>query len=228
MKTLFLIASAIIIMSGNQFAQSSGKVKYDAKSKSIVVPEVKGSHIVTDGIFSVEEWENALNIFTADIYNIYVKADREILYVGLRADKPIGECVCEIRITSDEKEVFLLHVSGALGESVSGFPATTTFKLNNNKHWEANFLKADSLKKASWFAKGQPIEKYSDIYNKRDGIEFKINRNMFKGNSVKFTIGWVQIDVKDKKIDKRTYNYPENASLKNADDWAVLILHAGK
>jgi len=172
---------------------------YTVQSKLIVVPEGKGKQVVTDGMFSSGEWDDALSYPIADNYNIYFKADSEILYVGLKSTKPIGELVCEIRITSNEKEVFLLHVSGALGEGISGFPATTRFDLNNNKNWEANFLKADSLKEEAWIAAGRPLEKYDDVYNKRDGAELRIYRKKFISNSLKFTIGWVRVEVEGKR-----------------------------
>jgi hypothetical protein len=68
------------------------------------MPEAKPKQVVTDGIFSIGEWDDALSYSIADKYNIYLKADSEILYIGLKSAKPIGECVCEIRITSNEKE----------------------------------------------------------------------------------------------------------------------------
>ena len=232
MKILKLILAIVLILLTtlgpqaqvmNSDAQNN-ETLYNAQSKIIAVPEGKGKQVIMDGIFSLDEWDDALAYSVADNYDIYLKADSEILYIGLKSAKRIGELVCEIRITSNEKEVFLLHVSGALGEGISGFPATTKFDLNNNKNWEANFLKADSLKEAAWVAAGSPIDKYDDVYHKRDGIEFKIYRKKFTAKSLKFTIGWIRVEVKGKKIDKRTYNYPENASLRNADDWVELIL----
>lgn len=227
---LILVIAAILITTLGEQAQlmnsdaQNNETSYNAHSKIIVVPEGKGKQVLTDGRFSNEEWDDALSYPIAGDYNIYFKADSEILYIGLKSDKRIGELVCEIRITSNEKKVFLLHVSGALGEGISGFPATTKFDLNNNKNWRANFLKADSLKKTTWIAAGSPNDKYDDIYNKRDGIEFKIYRKKFTGNFLKFTIGWIRVEVKGKNIDKRIYNYPENADLRNSDNWIELIL----
>jgi hypothetical protein len=236
MKTLksILVIAVILLTTFEPQAQvtNSDKQKndkpYDARSKIIVVPEGKGKQVVTDGMFSIGEWDDALSYSVADNYSIYLKADSDILYVGLKSAKPIGELVCEIRITSNGREIFLLHVSGALGEGISGFPATTKFDLNNNKYWEANFLQADPEKKEAWIAAGKPIEKYDDIYEKRDGIEFKIYRQKFTGASLKFTIGWIRVEVEGKKIDKRIYNYPESASLENADKWVEFILPATK
>jgi hypothetical protein len=81
---------------------------YNARSKIIVVPEGEGKQVATDGIFSIGEWNDALSYSIADNYDIYLKADSEILYIGLKSAVRIGELVCEIRITSNEKEVFLM------------------------------------------------------------------------------------------------------------------------
>jgi hypothetical protein len=197
---------------------------YNALSYSIAVPERKDTQVATDGIFSTGEWDDALHYSVAENYSIFLKADTEILYIGLKSARPIGELICEIRITSNEEDVFLLHVSGALGEGISGFPATTKFDLNNNEYWEANFLKADSLKNEAWIAAGRPIDKYDDIYDKRDGVEFKIARKKFTGNTLKLTIGWARVEVSGKKIEKKVYNYPETASLKSPDNWVELVL----
>ena len=167
---LILVIAVILLTALEPHAQltnsdkQSNDTSYNAQSKIIVVPEVKGRQVVADGIFSIGEWDDALSYSIADNYDIYLKADSEILYVGLKSAEPIGECISEIRITSDEKEVFLLHISGCLGEGISGFPATTKFDLNNNQYWEANFLSADSLKRAAWFAAGRPVDKYADMY----------------------------------------------------------------
>ena len=194
-------------------------------SRSIIkVPFGMIKQVIADGMFTNGEWEDALNYSIAENYEIYFKADTEILCIGLKSVLPIGECVCEIRITSDEKEVFLLHVSGELGEGVSGFPATTSFSVNKTKYWEANFSKSDTLKTKAWFDAGLPIELYDGTYEKKDGIEFIINRKKFTNNSLKFTIGWITIEVKENNYVKNKYNYPENASLKSADNWLDLIL----
>ena len=195
-----------------------------AQIKSIDVPEVKSKQIITDGMFDQGEWDGALCYSVAENYDFYIMADSEILYIGLKSAKPVGELVCEVRITSDDKQVFLLHVSGALGEGVSGFPSTTKFDLNNNQYWEANFLKPDPLKQKAWIAAGKPIENYDDVYNKRDGVEFKIYRKKFTGSTLKFTIGWVRVEIEGKKPQINSFNFPENAGLQNPDNWIELNL----
>jgi len=192
--------------------------------KTVLVPEGNSDLVSIDGFFSDGEWDDAASFSVKDNYNIYFKADSEILCIGLKSPKQIGELVCEVRFTTDAKDIYLLHVSGALGEGRSGFPATQEFDLNNNILWEANYLKADSLKNEEWIAAGRPLENYDDIYNKRDGIEFKIRRSKIAANALKLIIGWIRVEVTGQDIDKRTYNFPDNVSIQNADNWVELIL----
>ncbi len=180
--------------------------------------------IVVDGKFHDNEWIDAIQFAQADNYNILFKADDEVLAVGLKFPKPMGELVCEIRITSDDQEVFLLHASSGMGEGVSGFPATTKFDLKNNKLWESSFSTKNPEREAEWIAAGEPIERYDEVYNKRDGIEFKISRKKILSDTLKFTIGWVRVEIKAGKPDFKQYNYPAEASLLNSGNWVKLIL----
>jgi len=225
MKTKLLILFVVLLINPiSNYGQNTNNESCNADSKIINVPEGNGKQVTSDGVFSKGEWDDALKYTIADNFDIYMKADSEILYIGLKSAEPISQFGCEIRITSDEKEVFLLHVSGALAEGVSDFPATAKFEVNNNIFWEANYCKADPEKKAAWIEAGKPIEKSDMMYERKDGIEFKIYRKKFTDSSLKFTIGWIQVDIKGNQIDKKTYNYPTNATLENADNWVELIL----
>jgi hypothetical protein len=96
--------------------------------------------------------------------------------------------------------------------------------VNNNKYWDANYCKADSAKKAVWIEAGKPIEKSDEMYESKDGIEFKIYREKFTDNSLKFTMGWLQVEIKGNQIDKKIFNYPANATPENSDNWVELLL----
>jgi hypothetical protein len=208
----------------NDYASS---VNY-SNLKCIEVPKGNANSVKIDGIFTSYEWSDARCIPITDDYNIYFKADEENLYIGVKSPKQIGELVCEIRFTTDGKLVYLLHVSGGLGEGVSGFPAITKFDLNDNKYWEANYVLVDSSKREKWFAIGSPLDKYDDVYIKRDGVEFKINRKKFSSDKLMFTIGWIRVEIEEGKINKHTYNFPPNADLNSYDNWMELILPTKK
>lgn len=219
---LLFIVGQIVCAQQNNFSEKPG-FNNDTTNKVIAIPKNNCQQISADGNFNNYEWSNAIELPQPDNYTVYLKADDDILAVGLVFPKPMGELVCEIRFTSDDKEVFLLHSSGGMGEGVSGFPSTTKFELNNIKLWESNFSTKNAEKEAEWISVGKPLERYDEVYNKRDGIEFKISRKKITGNTLKFSIGWVRVEIIDGKPDFRQYNYPINASLLNSDNWIKLI-----
>lgn len=177
MKKLFLIG-CLLVTAITVNAQQTRFNQTDPNFKAgtnINIPRGNCQPIIADGKFHDSEWKDAILFTLSDSYIILTKADDEVLAVGLKFPKPMGELVCEVRFTCDDKEVFLLHSSGAMGEGGSGFPATTKFDLNNNKLWEANFSTKNPEKEAEWITAGEPIERYDQVYNKREGIEFKIS-----------------------------------------------------
>ncbi|MBN2089101.1 PD40 domain-containing protein [candidate division KSB1 bacterium] len=228
LKNLFVMISLLLIITMNLHGQQTSLPNQsDPNFKAgtnINVPNGDCQLIITDGKFNDGEWKDAIELLLSDDYHIYLKADDQVLAVGLKFPKPMGELVCEIRITADDKEVFLLHSSGGMGEGVSGFPATTKFDLKSNKLWESNFSTKNPEKEAEWIAAGEPIERYDEVYHKRDGIEFKISRKKIASDTLKFIIGWIRVEIKDRKPDYKRYNYPAEAGLSNSGNWAKLIL----
>lgn len=212
MKTLFLIASAIIIISGNQFAQPSGKVKYDAQSKSIVVPEVKGSQIVTDGRFTEGEWNGAVNFAISENFEIWLLSCSGNLYVGLKYSGEVAnykqalDCVSEIYITSNGKEFYNLHSSARLAEGINKFSddlKQAKYSVEEVNGWEANF--------------GIPTK---DNNLKWNGKEYRIALNKFTTRSLKIAGGILAVNFSFRK----SGNFPSNYDFKNPDNWVELIL----
>ncbi len=228
LKNLFAIMSLLSIIAVNLLGQQTSLPNQSAPNfkagTALNLPKGNCQQIVVDGKFYDNEWSDAIQFALPDNYNLLLLADDEILAVGVKFPNPMGELVCEIRFTSNEQDVFLLHSSGALGEGVLGFPATTKFELHNNKLWEANYSTKNSEREAAWIAAGSPIKRYDEAYHKHDGIEFKISRKKIASDTLKFTIGWIRVEIKDGKPDFKRYNYPAEAGLSNSGNWAKLIL----
>jgi hypothetical protein len=174
-----------------------------------------GQHVVIDGDFSRGEWDDALSFPISSGYDIYVKADSQVVSIGIRSPVPVVIGVCEIRVTENNKDVYLLHVSGGLGEGFSGFPAGTEYEIGHVKDWEANLSVEDATKLDAWVAAGRPIDRYDEVAQKVYGKEFKIQRKMLSGDRVKITLGFIEIE----DTGMRRYVYPANRRLDNADNW---------
>lgn len=225
MRTTFLILATTVLLSINLAAQPSPpehEQTYDAQSRSIVVPQGKGDQIVIDGKFAEGEWDDALSFSIAGNRDVCFKVDSQTLYVGLRCAEPVVIGVCEIRFTENGKDFYLLHVSGRLGQGVSPVPGNRRFEMGDIKNWESNLSIEDETKAEAWVAAGRPIDKYVEVVEKVDGKEFRIDREMLAGNRLKFTLGWIEIADDG----KTTYNYPDDVSFENADNWVELILPA--
>jgi len=226
MKRLIVISCMLLTAISNK-AQQSLPDKTEPiimEGTKINIPEGSCRQIIVDGKFYDNEWYGAIRIQQQDNYTILLKADNESLVVGLRFPEPKGSLVSEIRFTCDDKEVFLLHSSGAPGEGKSGFPCTTKFGIKNNYLWETNCSVKDPEKEAAWITAGSPMEKYDEVYIKRDGIEYKISRKKISGSKIKLTIGWIWVEIMDGKPYKKIYNYPAEAGMLSPDNWAELIL----
>lgn len=222
MKRLILISCWLVTAISNEAQQLIDP--FIEEGTSINIPEGSCRQIIVNGKFDNNEWSGAIKIPQKDNYTFLLKADNETLAVGLRFPEPKGSVVSEVRFTCNDKDVFLLHSSGAPGEGFSGFPCTTKFGINYNNLWETNYSVKDPEKEAAWIAAGRPMEKYDELYIKRDGIEYKISREKISGSKIKLTIGWIWVEIKDGKPDKKIYNYPAEAGMLSADNWVELIL----
>jgi hypothetical protein len=218
--TIVLIATVVLFAQNIDSVKQKKDVSYNAQSKSIVVPAGDGHNIVTDGTFSEGEWDGALKFSISSNYEIWLLANSENLFIGLRSIRPVRKLVSDFWIVSDEKVIYQLHSSEALAQGVCSFP----FNENNGKHfslqntgWSANFLITDKTREKEWIAAGRPRgEKYGLIYPPNDGKEYLVNRSLINGNRLKLRIRFYDSE--------REFGYPSDSHTQNADNWVELIL----
>jgi len=209
MKTIksLLIITVILKVTLTTIAQNTDAVSYTAKSKSIIVPEVKEKKIVIDGIFSPMEWKGAVVFPLSEKIEIYMLIYADDLYIGLKSMKPVDEAVAELYFKIDDEEFFNLHASGQPGEGINAFSEDfkgTKFIVGNNIDWEAN-----------------PKTKNKE---KCDGKEYRINLKKLNTKIAKMAGGMITVNIIDNKPEKAAANIPEKYSFKNSDLWVELIL----
>jgi hypothetical protein len=218
--TVVLIATIVLLAQHVDSVKQKNDVSYNAQSKSIVVPAGDGHKNVTDGTFSEGEWDKALIFSISPNYEIWLMADSDNLYIGLRSIKSVRKLVSDFWIVSDEKVIYQLHSSEALAQGVCSFP----FNENNGKHfslqhtgWSANFLIPDKKREKEWIEAGRPQgEKYGQIYCPNDGKEYIVNRSKINGNRLKLRIRFYDSE--------REFSYPNDSNTNNSDNWVELIL----
>jgi len=220
MPLLTLAMSLVVHTLGAQAPPARSNAD-DAHARTVAVPIGDGQSVVIDGTFSKGEWDDAICNPIAPDRTLCLKADSKSLYVGVRAPEPVVIGVCEIRHTENGKDFHLMHVSARLGIGVSPDPGSGKFDMGDVGPWDANLSVENESKVDAWIAAGRPFDMYAEeVGEKVEGKEFRIDRAMIAGERTRFTIGWIEIATDGKK----SYNYPEDVSYENADNWVELIL----
>lgn len=199
-------ATAILLCGGVAAAQSAGTSGYNAQSRQIVVPMTPDSRVVVDGTFAEGEWDDAVQVQISTNCELYLLADSENLYVGFRLADAFGEAVSEIFIAPNDREFYVLHSSGALGEGINRFSADLTrarFSVGNNEGWESNVQKRGEMS---------------------SGKEYRIHLSRLAGVPVKFAGGIMAVS----SARRESANFPAGFDFTSADDWVQLILPSSR
>jgi len=77
--SMISLTTALILNPMAQSARPTQEVRYNAQSKSVIVPEGKGRQVIIDGVFSKGEWDDALRYSIMDGGLIYQKQIRMVI-----------------------------------------------------------------------------------------------------------------------------------------------------
>lgn len=150
----------------------------------VTVPEGNGAPVITDGIFTAGEWDDAFRIAVAAGVSLHVKQFRDVVFIGVRGQPPSVIGPSELSIAIPGGPVLKLHVSAQLGEIVvpaSGPDPRPRFGLTSG--WYANELRRDMEEAARLSKEGRsPMEIMRATAYPSDGIEFAIRRSKFPGS----------------------------------------------
>lgn len=129
--------------------------------------------VMIDGKFSVEEWADAVELPAGDSLLLYVKHDKENIYLCLRGvfSKPaLGGM--DFYLTSGDKTLNL-HASAQLGERplVNGDYGVYTWW--NNNQWVANIARIDKIAERK--------------FHMDECKEFQLSRKRFKDKSFRLS-----------------------------------------
>lgn len=153
----------------------------------IEVPTGTGAPVITDGLFSSGEWDDALRVeVTADV-TLYLKEYRGVVFVGVRGQGPLGVGPSELSLATPHGPIRKLHVSAALYEVL--LPADDAPeprpRMGLTADWYANELRRDDDEVARLQNEGtkNPMEIIKATSYPADGIEFAIRRSKFPGGA---------------------------------------------
>ncbi len=149
---------------------------------SVTVPEGDGTPVMTDGIFSPGEWDDARRIALSATAALYLKQHRGVVFLGIKGEGGIGPS--DLCLSAAGGPIWKLHVSAQLAEAIlpkEGSEPAPRFGLTTD--WYANELRRDMAEAERLKQAGMtPIEIIQATSYPSDGIEFAIRRSKLPGD----------------------------------------------
>jgi hypothetical protein len=188
----------------------------------IGVSQGDGSPVITDGIFSPGEWDDALRMALSESVELRLKQYRGVVFLGLRALESASVGPSELCLASPGGPVHKLHVSFQLGEIV--VPATgdvPPFRFGLTRDWYANEFRRDVDEAERLQNLGRsPLEIMKATSYPSDGIEFAIRRSKLPGSRWLVRL-WISVATAGQP---GSLTHPAGTSERATDGWQVLRL----
>jgi hypothetical protein len=191
--------------------------------KPVSVPRGDGAPVITDGIFTTGEWDDALRIVVNDGVTLYLKEHRGVVFVGVRGQQGSGIGPSELSLAGSDGVIRSLHVSFALAEVVVPPDGPKPkLRLGATSDWYANELRRDDEEFARLQKQGgsDPLSIMKATSYPSDGIEFAIRRSKIPGNVWRLRL-WASAFSEGKP---GMVSYPPAAAERVADGWLELRL----
>lgn len=150
---------------------------------SITMPQGNGVPVITDGIFTPGEWDDAQRVVVADGVTLHFKEYRGVVFIGVRGEGGNGIGPSELSLAVPHGPIQKFHTSFALWEIVlpQGGPEPKP-RVGFTAGWYANELRRDETEFARLQKEGRsPIEVMQATSYPSDGIEFAIRRSKLPG-----------------------------------------------
>lgn len=188
----------------------------------VAVPEGDGAPVITDGLYTAGEWDDARAIDVAAGVTLLVKESRGVVFIGIRGRDAQSIGPSELSLATPDGSMVKLHVSAQLYEVAlppEGPEPSPRFGLTTD--WYANELRRDMAMGEQLRKEGKsPIEIIMATSYPSDGIEFAIRRAKLAGNRwlVRLAVSGVFDSAQQKVI------FPPNAAERATEGWLELQL----
>lgn len=155
----------------------------DPTPRPIPVPNGQGVPVLTDGLFTPGEWDDALRLPLSDHAELCLKQFRDVVFIGVRGVGKTSLGPTDLFLATPGNPLQQLHVSRQLFEaelSPAGEPLKVRFGLTTG--WTANEIRYDEKEEARLMKAGKnPMEVIQGSVYPLDGVEFAIRRSKLKG-----------------------------------------------
>ncbi len=190
--------------------------------KPVTVPRGDGAPVVTDGIFTAGEWDDAIKIVVNDGVTLYLKEHRGVVFVGVRGQQANAIGPSELSLAGSDGIIRKLHRSFALAEVVVPPDGPKPkLRLGCTSDWYANELRRDEEERARLQKEGKdPLSIMEATNYPSDGIEFAIRRSKVPGQVWRLRL-WASAFTNGKP---GMVTYPPAAAERVTDGWFELRL----
>jgi len=202
---------------------SSGIALFGQDRPTIRILEGNGKPVLTDGIFSPGEWDDALKIEVRPNVQLYLKQSAGFVFIGVKYT-PFPLAVIDLFISPDGKAIRHLHVSAQLGERLlndtPGVEDDPEFTWGDTTGWYANEIRWNEGKVRALTKEGksQGDAQVAALY-KYDGFELQIRESKFASES------WlVRLETPMPPDWSKPVVYPEGTDAASTRGWLKLII----
>ncbi len=197
---------------------------YPTSSDTVEVPTGAGTPVLTDGIFSPGEWDDAARLVVNDSITLYFKQYDGHVFLGVHCPE-LTVPVFDLFLAPETGVVHQLHISAQLGERVlnaaSDDADDPAFVWGRTTGWYANEIRWDERRLQAIVESGAKTrdEAFPDVVFPLEGAEFQIKRAKFGSAPwhLRLEILW-QGSYDDPLV------FPAGTSRKGTTDWIVVVV----
>ncbi len=138
-KSLLILSIILLCLS---IAAAESKISTENQISAANVPADEGTPVLTDGIFTPGEWDDAKKIKINDTITLLVKQYMGIFYLGIYCPD-LRMPVSDLFISSEEGDIYQFHISAQLGEiklNPEG-EKDPEFEYGNTSGWYGNEIR---------------------------------------------------------------------------------------
>ncbi len=198
-------------------------LSYPVTADTVRVPSGTGTPVLTDGLFSDGEWDDAARLMVTDSITLFFKQYHGHVFLGVHCPDLIVP-VFDLFLDPGTGDVTQLHISAQLGERVlkaaSPEAEDPEFVWGRTTDWYANEIRWDAARLGEMVEAGiDRDEAFSDVVFPYEGAEFHVRRAKFD------TPVWrMRLEIMWHGSYDGPLVFRAGTSRTDSTDWLVLLL----
>ncbi len=216
-KGLLILTTILLSLS---IAAAESSISSENQISAVNVPTGNGIPVMTDGIFTLGEWDEAEEIKINDNITLFVKQNKGIFYLGIYCPD-LRMPVSNLYVSSGENDIYKFHISAQIGEIKLNPEGETDpeFEYGNTSGWYGNEIRWNYWKAQELQEQGKTVAdaQFETVYP-HEGHEYMFRMAKFNSSStLKIRIELLYFGYWETPI-----VYPEGTQNKDLTGWLEL------